>query len=164
MFAFLCAFVVSEVGTGCPPATRYLFDETVEIELEPRSWYYFYTSHALREEPLFYEIRSETPVKVYVSRKPKCPKEEDTPLAEVEGGNKSSSILVENESEMGIIVSGIYSEEGTKLRLKLLGQATKKRSGHPLIKLLLIFIAMSGAAITFFVKCVLPPLPKEKQD
>ena len=165
MLAFVCAFAFGIEGTGCPPGTQYFFDRTVEIEIKPKSWFYFYTSHAQRVDPLYYQIKSENPVSLYVTLRPKCPNDSYSPYAFIQGGNKTEKIFVQSaESHTGMIVNGLYSEMGTRMQLKLLGQGRKKPLLSSVQKLLLLFITMAVASAVFFVKCVLPPVKKEKED
>ena len=165
MIFLILTLCTANSGTGCPPGTQYFFDQTIEIKIEPKSWFYFYTSHAQRVDPLFYEIKSENPVSVYVNLRPKCPTESDEPIALIGGGNKTERVFVQSaESHTGMIVNGLYSELGTKVQLKMLGQGKKKPLLSNFMKLTLLFLTMSLASATFFVKCVLPPIKKEKAD
>lgn len=160
------ALAASETGNGCPPGVEYFFDRTINVTIEPKSWYYFYTSHANRDEPLFYDIKSENPMSLYIGQHSRCPSSESELLAEIPGGNRLTSVHVPCENEYSIIVSGLYSETGTNVTVKLMGQGNnhKKKGSSQYIKIIVLFFAMLATAVLYFVKCILPPIKKEKED
>ena len=165
LISLLFISVSCDKDTGCPPETPYLFDRAIEIDLEPDSWYYFLTSRPIDpNESLFFEIRTEKPVKLYVGREMNCPNASEQPAAEIDGGNKTVKIRIDHQGRQ-FFGNGIYSAEGTKLQLKLLGQeakAPKTKSS----RLLPFIVGVVISFVCFFVDKIAAALEarKPKQD
>jgi hypothetical protein len=143
-------------GVPCPPTTDYHFDATIEVDIRPNGWHYFYTSHVDRPEPLFYQVYTNNTVQVYVQYKTQCPDGSVPPLAVVPA-RKSTKIPVPVHEHDTVLVNGLYSQDGAHVRLKLLGQHTAKPIS-PMTKSIVTFVVMVTATGLYFVKCVLPPL------
>jgi hypothetical protein len=143
-------------GIPCPPGTDYHFDATIEVDIVPKGWHYFYTSHVDRPEPLVYQMYANTTVKVYVQYKSQCPDGSLPPLAIVPA-RKSTKIPIPVHENDTVLVNGLYSLDGAHVRLKLLGQHTNKPIS-PLTKSVVTFVVMVAVTGVYFVKCVLPPL------
>jgi hypothetical protein len=160
MFFLYCALISSEIGRGpgvsCPPGTDYHFDATIEVDIPPGGWHYFYTSHIDRPEPLVYQIRANGTVKVYVQFKSLCPDGSVPPIG-VALPRKLTKVPVTVPEEANVIVNGLHSVEGAHVQLKLLGQHTPKPI-NPLAKSGFTFVVMVVITGVYFVKCVLPPL------
>ncbi|OHT09002.1 hypothetical protein TRFO_22241 [Tritrichomonas foetus] len=162
IFALLTCFALSEKDQ-CPPGTEYFFDAVIEKNLSNTGWFYFYTSHILREKPLSYAIKSQNPISLYVNGKSKCPDDMDKPLAEIPGGYKLTKVPVPVESEVGVVVNGVRGPPGTHFSIKLKGQHTKVKKFPVGLKLTLIFFGMLTVTVTYFLYCVIPP-KKQKAD
>jgi hypothetical protein len=151
-------------GVTCPPGTQYYFDASFEVDIGAKSWYYFYTSHVNRPDPLVYHIRSDKEVELHVMYRSKCPDRSERPLSHIPGKRRLVKIPIHVPSDTNVIVNGIYAEEPTHVKVELKGQHTKKPMS-PVLRGLIIFVLMLIVAITYFIKCVLPPLkPKEKGE
>jgi hypothetical protein len=160
-FALILSATCGEAAS-CPPGIEYYFDQTIRPNLTAKTWYYFHTSHILKKTPLVYKIRSPHPFDLYVNFRSRCPDGSEAPLARIPGKNKTVRINVPVDPDATIIVNGMYSEQDTSLSLSLLGQSPPRRIS-PGVKTAALFLVMSVSAVTYFVKCVLPPI-KPKVD
>jgi hypothetical protein len=151
-------------GVTCPPGTQYYFDATFEVDIPAKSWYYFNTSHINRAEPLFYHIQSDKEVELHVLYRSKCPDRSDRPLSRILGRRRLVKIPIRVPEEANVIVNGLYAEEPTHVKVELKGQH-KKKPMSPFVRGTIIFVVTFTAGVTYFIKCVLPPLkPKPKMD
>lgn len=160
---FFILFVASAISTReqCPPGTEYFFNQVFEKEIPSDGWYYFYTTHQLRDTPLNYAIKSDNPITLFINHHSTCPDENDEPHAVILGGDQLTRVSIPVESDIKLVVNGIKGPPGTKFTIGLEGQQTTKKRFHPGLKLFLIFIVMFTIAISFFLFCVVPP-KKEK--
>jgi hypothetical protein len=143
-------------GIPCPPGTDYHFDTTIEFDIPPDGWHYFYTSHVDRPDPLVYQIKSNATVKLYVQYKSQCPDGTVPPRAVIPP-RKRTKVPIRVPEDANIIVNGVFSPDGAHVQLKLLGQHTPKPIS-PLTKTVFTFMIMVTLTGVYFVKCVLPPL------
>jgi hypothetical protein len=158
MLALYFAISASDKGPGvpCPPATNYHFDETLEVDISPAAWHYFYTSHVDRPDPLIYQIRTNNTIKLYVQFRSQCPDGTVPPVAVIPP-RKWTKVPIDVPSEANVIINGLYAPDGAEVTLKLLGQHTPKPIS-PLVKSVVTFLVMITVTGVYFVKCVLPPL------
>lgn len=164
IFLFLTSFAFSE-REQCPPGTEYFFDQEIKREIPEIGWYYFYTSHQLRKDPLIYSIKSEKPAKLYINQHSSCPDENDPVHAEIPGDNQVIKVHVPVESELKIVVNGVRGVPGTNFTIGLLGQHKQKKGVPVGLKLILTFFGMLTVTLTYFCYCVIPPKKqKEKED
>ena len=148
----------------CPHGTEYFFNTVIEKKIPSTGWYYFFTSHVLREDPLVFSIKADKPISLYVNLNAKCPDDMDPSHAEIPGGNVTTNVEIPVSHDVSIIVNGIRGNPGTPFKIKMLGQEKKKKKVPNGLKLALIFIVMFGTTMIYFLYCVVTPKKKEKED
>ena len=162
MFFNLINFIIC--SKECPPGINYFFDQTINVTLNKNEWYYFITSHMLREKPLVISVKSNKTASIYQTKNTDCPTIEDILLLNVEN-KKISKSLVTIYSDIGIVILGIYSKENyNNIILKLENQSPPKKILTPTVKIFIILFIMISLAIGFFFYVTEPKKVYEKID
>ena len=148
----------------CPPGVNYFFDQTVNTTVKPNEWYYFITSHMMREKPLTISVRTNGSAKIYQSKNTECPTEDDVFLLDVVQGKVGRSKIT-IYSDIGITLIGIKGgSQVSNVLLKLENQSPPKKILTPVVKIVLILSVMVSMVIAFFFYVTSPKRISRKID
>lgn len=153
--------------TNCSFGMSYHFNEQFNFTVPKGRWYYFYTSHISRPEPLYFIVKSTSSVEVSLGNTTHCPSDGDPVVFDTsQSPDQFFKFGPINFADTKCINSvGVHAvDDDSFVIFRLEGQGKKVKRLTTTKKILLILATMSLTTFVYVYFFVIPPPEKYKDS